>query len=41
MGPRLAVTSGAWVCNDFAFYGNRLFLSTFIAAIYPQVGAFD
>ncbi|GBF93836.1 proton phosphate symporter [Raphidocelis subcapitata] len=41
LGPRLAVTSGAWVCNDFAFYGNRLFLSTFIAAMYPKATPFE
>lgn len=34
-GPRLFVTSFAWVANDFAFYGNKLFQSTFIAALYP------
>jgi hypothetical protein len=30
----------AWVANDFAFYGNKLFQSTFIALLYPQVGFF-
>ena len=32
---RLFVTSGAWVLNDLAFYGNKLFQSTFIAVISP------
>ncbi|WPT13011.1 Putative inorganic phosphate transporter 1-12 [Picochlorum sp. SENEW3] len=30
---RLLVTSGAWVVNDLAFYGNKLFQSKFIAVI--------
>jgi hypothetical protein len=34
--PRLTATSLAWVANDFAFYGNKLFQSTFIALLYPQ-----
>lgn len=38
-GPRLFVTSGAWVANDFAFYGNKLFQSSFIAALYPTVSS--
>ena len=39
-GPRLFVTSMAWVANDFAFYGNKLFQSTFIAALYPTASPF-
>jgi hypothetical protein len=35
--PRLTATSMAWVANDFAFYGNKLFQSTFIALLYPTV----
>eukprot|EP00889_Picochlorum_renovo_P006677 jgi/Picre1/33707/NNA_001186.t1 len=30
---RLLVTAGAWVVNDLAFYGNKLFQSKFIAVI--------
>ena len=33
--PRLFVASGAWIANDFAFYGNKLFQSTFINLLYP------
>jgi hypothetical protein len=29
-GPRLLVTCLGWVANDFAFYGNKLFQSSFI-----------
>lgn len=29
--PRLLITCGGWVANDFAFYGNKLFQSTFIS----------
>ncbi len=36
--PRLTATSLAWVANDFAFYGNKLFQSTFISLLYPKVG---
>ena len=39
--PRLFVTSMAWVANDFAFYGNKLFQSTFIAALYPDATPFE
>ncbi|KIY93363.1 proton/phosphate symporter [Monoraphidium neglectum] len=35
--PRLLVTSLAWVANDGAFYGNKLFQSKFIEALYPNV----
>lgn len=35
--PRLLVTCFAWVANDFAFYGNKLFQNTFIALLYPNV----
>jgi hypothetical protein len=35
--PRLTATSLTWVANDFAFYGNKLFQSTFIALLYPDV----
>lgn len=30
---RLLVTAGAWIVNDLAFYGNKLFQSKFIAVI--------
>jgi hypothetical protein len=33
--PRLIATCFAWVANDFAFYGNKLFQSTFISVLYP------
>jgi hypothetical protein len=39
--PRLLATCGSWAANDFAFYGNRLFQSTFIALLYPEVGLFS
>lgn len=31
--PRLFIACFAWVLNDLAFYGNKLFQSTFIAVI--------
>ena len=33
--PRQLVASMAWICNDFAFYGNKLQQSKFIALLYP------
>lgn len=30
---RLIATCGCWILNDLAFYGNKLFQSTFIAAL--------
>ncbi|PSC68539.1 proton phosphate symporter [Micractinium conductrix] len=33
--PRLLMTSLGWAANDFAFYGNKLFQSKFIAIISP------
>jgi hypothetical protein len=39
--PRLTATSMAWVANDFAFYGNKLFQSTFIALLYPKATEFE
>jgi len=35
--PRLIATAGSWFANDVFFYGNKLFQSTFIAAIDPEV----
>jgi Sugar (and other) transporter len=35
--PRLIATAGSWFANDVFFYGNKLFQSTFIAAIDPSV----
>lgn len=32
-GSRLFATSGTWFCNDFFFYGNKLFQSEFISVI--------
>ena len=32
---RLIVTAGAWVVNDLAFYGNKLFQSKFIEVLDP------
>ena len=32
-GPRLFVTCLGWVANDFAFYGNKLFQSSFIGSL--------
>jgi MFS family permease len=37
---RLFVTCGAWVVNDLAFYGNKLFQSTFIEVISPGASLF-
>lgn len=37
---RLFITCGAWVLNDLAFYGNKLFQSTFIAEISPGASLF-
>lgn len=36
-GPRLLVTSLAWMAGNFAFYGDKLFQSEFIRALYPEV----
>ena len=36
---RLWVASFAWIANDFAFYGNKLFQGVFISILYPKVGA--
>ena len=38
--PRLVATSLCWVANDFAFYGNKLFSSVFISALYPNATEF-
>lgn len=32
-GGRLLATAGTWFCNDFFFYGNKLFQSSFIKVI--------
>jgi len=37
---RLLISCGAWVLNDLAFYGNKLFQSTFIEAISPGASLF-
>eukprot|EP00898_Chlorokybus_atmophyticus_P004917 jgi/Chlat1/5426/Chrsp35S05231 len=37
-GPRLVGTSLSWFVWDFAFYGNKLFQSTFIKIINPGAG---
>lgn len=37
---RLIATAGAWIVNDLAFYGNKLFQSTFIAILSPDAGLF-
>jgi len=37
---RLFITCGAWFVNDFAFYGNKLFQSTFIEAVSPGASLF-
>jgi hypothetical protein len=34
-GPRMIGTAGCWFANDFFFYGNKLFQSTFIKVIIP------
>ncbi|KAF8308788.1 MFS general substrate transporter, partial [Clavulina sp. PMI_390] len=33
--PRLMATAGGWFCNDFFFYGNKIFQGQFIAIIAP------
>ncbi|KAK4688773.1 L-lactate dehydrogenase (cytochrome), partial [Tremellales sp. Uapishka_1] len=35
-GGRLVGTTSAWFFNDFLFYGNKLFASTFIKVINPN-----
>ncbi|KAJ9091458.1 hypothetical protein QFC19_009101 [Naganishia cerealis] len=35
-GGRIIATAGTWFANDFAFYGNKLFQSTFIKVLYPD-----
>ncbi|KAL4516108.1 hypothetical protein Ndes2526B_g00816 [Nannochloris sp. 'desiccata'] len=37
---RLLITCGAWILNDLAFYGNKLFQSTFIEVISPGASLF-
>eukprot|EP00798_Chlamydomonas_sp_ICE-L_P032550 gene32550-17267_t len=39
--PRQLVASVAWVANDFAFYGNKLFQSTFISILYPLATQYE
>ncbi|EFN51657.1 hypothetical protein CHLNCDRAFT_59145 [Chlorella variabilis] len=38
--PRLFITCMGWVADDFAFYGNKLFQSQFIAVISPGASRF-
>ena len=38
--PRFVATSMCWLANDFAFYGNKLFSSIFISALYPGATEF-
>lgn len=38
--PRQFVASGAWMANDFAFYGNKLQQSKFIALLYPSANPY-
>lgn len=38
--PRLWVTCIAWIANDFAFYGNKLFQNVFISLLYPTATPF-
>lgn len=35
-GGRLIGTTTGWLFNDFLFYGNKLFASSFIKIISPQ-----
>lgn len=39
--PRLFVTCFGWIANDFAFYGNKLFQSKFIAIISPGASNYE
>jgi hypothetical protein len=34
---RQFVASGAWVANDFAFYGNKLQQNVFLNILFPGV----
>eukprot|EP00955_Chlamydomonas_euryale_P090576 364556-Chlamydomonas_euryale.AAC.17 len=38
--PRQVVASGAWLANDFAFYGNKLQQGFFINLLYPHATVF-
>lgn len=38
--PRVFAVSMAWIANDFAFYGNKLFQSTFIGLLYPTASQY-
>ncbi len=31
------IASGAWVANDFAFYGNKLQQNVFLGILFPTV----
>jgi len=35
-GGRLLACAGCWFCNDFFFYGNKLFQGNFIKVIAPE-----
>ncbi|KAL8280948.1 hypothetical protein RQP46_006627 [Phenoliferia psychrophenolica] len=37
---RLLATAGGWFCNDFFFYGNKIFAGVFIAIIKPGASLF-
>lgn len=37
--PRLIATAGGWFCNDFFFYGNKIFQGEFIKIIAPGSSA--
>jgi len=35
-GLRQVIASGAWIANDFAFYGNKLQQGLFLGILFPQ-----
>jgi MFS family permease len=39
--PRLFITAGAWLISDIAFYGSKLFQSTFISVLSPGASTFE
>jgi hypothetical protein len=39
--PRQIAASGAWIANDFAFYGNKLQQAFFISIMIPKATPYD
>lgn len=38
--PRQLVASGAWIANDFAFYGNKLQQNVFLGILFPTASPY-